>query len=278
MHLDFCSPFPQASNMSFASLSRGKKVALSSLGVLTAVGASIALMLHQSVKSSDRVLRPPSYPWTYSSMLSSLDHARLLHLLYVIITCERMLKTCWICFVLQYLMWISGVKAGVFCLSVWNAWPSEILDGGEDYMFSLLTGYCEPLTGVTVREGLSYKPYFPGQAISMAPPIYNETLFLVKLGYHTPVQKMCTSDPKHDQRKQMGLKLFLESAILVPLVFYMKRDRWWDQNKTTSSNAFDPSGGNAALLIDYGKTPHFRIIHFIPVSLIYPPFHPLIFS
>uniref|UniRef100_A0A8C8J3X2 Uncharacterized protein n=1 Tax=Oncorhynchus tshawytscha TaxID=74940 RepID=A0A8C8J3X2_ONCTS len=239
-------------NMSFASLSRGKKVALSSLGVLTAVGASIALMLHQSVKSSDRVLRPPSYPWTYSSMLSSLDHARLLHLLYVIITCERMLKTCWICFVLQ--------------------------DGGEDYMFSLLTGYCEPLTGVTVREGLSYKPYFPGQAISMAPPIYNETLFLVKLGYHTPVQKMCTSDPKHDQRKQMGLKLFLESAILVPLVFYMKRDRWWDQNKTTSSNAFDPSGGNAALLIDYGKTPHFRIIHFIPVSLIYPPFHPLIFS
>lgn len=48
--------------------------------------------------------------------------------------------------------------------------------GGEDYMFSLLTGYCEPPTGVTVREGLSYKPYFPGQAISMALPIYNEVL------------------------------------------------------------------------------------------------------
>ena len=43
-------------------------------------------------------------------------------------------------------------------------------------MFSLLTGYCEPPAGVEVREGLYYNPYFPGQAIGMAPPIYNEDL------------------------------------------------------------------------------------------------------
>lgn len=43
-------------------------------------------------------------------------------------------------------------------------------------MFSLLTGYCEPPAGVAVREGLYYNPYFPGQAIGMAPPIYNEVL------------------------------------------------------------------------------------------------------
>lgn len=48
--------------------------------------------------------------------------------------------------------------------------------GGEDYVFSLLTGYCDPPAGVTVREGLYYNPYFPGQAIGMAPPIYNEIL------------------------------------------------------------------------------------------------------
>lgn len=48
--------------------------------------------------------------------------------------------------------------------------------GGEDYVFSLLTGYCEPPAGVSVREGLYYNPYFPGQAIGMAPPIYNEVL------------------------------------------------------------------------------------------------------
>lgn len=48
--------------------------------------------------------------------------------------------------------------------------------GGEDYVFSLLTGYCDPPAGVTLKEGLHYNPYFPGQAISMAPPIYNEIL------------------------------------------------------------------------------------------------------
>lgn len=48
--------------------------------------------------------------------------------------------------------------------------------GGEDYVFSLLTGYCDPPAGVSLREGLYYNPYFPGQAIGMAPPIYNEIL------------------------------------------------------------------------------------------------------
>lgn len=39
-----------------------------------------------------------------------------------------------------------------------------------------MTGYCDPPAGVSVREGLYYNPYFPGQAIGMAPPIYNEVL------------------------------------------------------------------------------------------------------
>ncbi|MGH0192836.1 UNVERIFIED_CONTAM: hypothetical protein FKN15_030196 [Acipenser sinensis] len=48
--------------------------------------------------------------------------------------------------------------------------------GGEDYVFSLLTGYCDPPAGVSLLEGVYYNPYFPGQAIGMAPPIYNEVL------------------------------------------------------------------------------------------------------
>lgn len=55
-------------------------------------------------------------------------------------------------------------------------WLCPLRHGGEDYVFSLLTGYCEPPAGVSVREGLYYNPYFPGQAIGMAPPIYNEVL------------------------------------------------------------------------------------------------------
>uniref|UniRef100_A0A4W5PGK0 Cytochrome c1, heme protein, mitochondrial n=1 Tax=Hucho hucho TaxID=62062 RepID=A0A4W5PGK0_9TELE len=106
--------------------------------------------------------------------------------------------------------------------------------GGEDYVFSLLTGYCEPPAGVEVRDGLYYNPYFPGQAIGMAPPIYNEVL---EFEDGTPAtmsqvaKDVCTflrwaAEPEHDQRKRMGLKLLMGSAILVPLVYYMKRHRW----------------------------------------------------
>lgn len=66
---------PQA-NMSFASLPRSRKVALTTLGVVTAGGAGLALMLHQSVKASDLELHPPNYPWSHAGPLSSLDHAR----------------------------------------------------------------------------------------------------------------------------------------------------------------------------------------------------------
>ncbi|XP_069737835.1 cytochrome c1, heme protein, mitochondrial-like [Phaenicophaeus curvirostris] len=88
--------------------------------------------------------------------------------------------------------------------------------GGEDYVFSLLTGSCDPPAGVSVREGLHYNPYFPGQAIGMAPPIYNEVL---QFDDGTPAtmsqiaKDVCTflrwaAEPEHDHRKRMGLKVF----------------------------------------------------------------------
>ncbi|XP_063525365.1 uncharacterized protein LOC129042180 isoform X2 [Pongo pygmaeus] len=87
--------------------------------------------------------------------------------------------------------------------------------GGEDYIFSLLTGYCEPPTGVSLREGLYFNPYFPGQAIAMAPPIYTDVL---EFDDGTPAtmsqiaKDVCTflrwaSEPEHDHRKRMGLKV-----------------------------------------------------------------------
>lgn len=38
-------------------------------------------------------------------------------------------------------------------------------------MFALLTGYREPPTGVTLRAGLYYNPYFAGGAIAMPEPL-----------------------------------------------------------------------------------------------------------
>ena len=33
---------------------------------------------------------------------------------------------------------------------------------GEDYLFSLLTGYSEPPAGVVIKDGQYYNKYFPG--------------------------------------------------------------------------------------------------------------------
>merc|ERR1712045_768098 len=47
---------------------------------------------------------------------------------------------------------------------------------GEDYIYHLLTGYCEPPACVTVAEGQHYNPYFSGGAIGMGPPLYTEII------------------------------------------------------------------------------------------------------
>nr|XP_057911438.1 cytochrome c1, heme protein, mitochondrial [Doryrhamphus excisus] len=265
-------------NMSFASLPRSKKVALTTLGVVTAGGAGLAMMLHQSVKASDLELHPPNYPWSHAGPLSSLDHASIRR------GYQVYKQVCSACHSMEYLAFrnlvgVSHTEDEVKAI----AEEVEVVDGpdetgemftrpgkpsdyfpkpypnpeaaraanngalppdlsyivnarhgGEDYVFSLLTGYCEPPAGVTVREGLYYNPYFPGQAIGMAPPIYNEIL---EYDDGTPAtmsqvaKDVCTflrwaAEPEHDQRKRMGLKLLMGSAILVPLIYYMKRHRW----------------------------------------------------
>jgi ubiquinol-cytochrome c reductase cytochrome c1 subunit len=45
---------------------------------------------------------------------------------------------------------------------------------GQDYLFSLLTGYCDPPAGKTMLPGLYYNPYFPGGAIAMPPPLNDD--------------------------------------------------------------------------------------------------------
>ncbi|KAK1157638.1 cytochrome c1, heme protein, mitochondrial-like [Acipenser oxyrinchus oxyrinchus] len=265
-------------SMSFASLSRGRKVALSTLGVLAAGGASLALALHHSVKASELELHPPSYPWSHGGMLSSLDHASVRR------GYQVYKQVCAACHSMEYLAFrnlvgVSHTEAEVKALAEevevvdgpddngeMFTRPGKLSDyfpkpypnpeaarvanngalppdlsyivnarhGGEDYVFSLLTGYCDPPAGVSLLEDVYYNPYFPGQAIGMAPPIYNEVL---EYDDGTPAtmsqvaKDVCTflrwaAEPEHDQRKRMGLKLIMGSAILVPLVYYLKRHRW----------------------------------------------------
>lgn len=96
---------------------------ISTLGVLTAGGAGLALILHQSVKASDLELHAPSYPWSHNGMLSALDHARCTYTFTKFIMINQLTNKHFydsrICFVfarLQCPAWLPGVQTGVLSL------------------------------------------------------------------------------------------------------------------------------------------------------------------
>ncbi|KAL3285231.1 hypothetical protein HHI36_019343 [Cryptolaemus montrouzieri] len=106
--------------------------------------------------------------------------------------------------------------------------------GGEDYVFSLLTGYCEAPAGVVLREGQYFNPYFPGGAISMAQALYNETIEYQD-GTPASASQMAkdvatflkwTSEPEFDDRKRMLIKAIGIFSLLIGFTYYLKKHKW----------------------------------------------------
>jgi len=106
--------------------------------------------------------------------------------------------------------------------------------GGENYVYHLLTSYCDPPAGIELREGQNFNPYFPGGAIGMAAPIYNE---IIEYDDGTPATQsqlakdVCTfltwaASPEHDLRKKTSIKVLGFLAIAIGISFYIKRFRW----------------------------------------------------
>jgi ubiquinol-cytochrome c reductase cytochrome c1 subunit len=106
--------------------------------------------------------------------------------------------------------------------------------GEEDYVFSLLTGYCDPPAGFELREGMHYNPYFPGGAISMAKSLFNETIeyedgtpaTASQLAKDVVTFLRWSAELEHDERKRMGIKMIMIASLLVSLAFYYKRHKW----------------------------------------------------
>jgi len=103
--------------------------------------------------------------------------------------------------------------------------------GGENYIFSLLTGYEDPPAGVNIREGLYYNPYFPGGAIGMSKALYNE---IIEYEDGTPASTSqlakdvatflkWAAEPEHDARKKMCIKAMCMFSILLGITYYIKR-------------------------------------------------------
>ena len=106
--------------------------------------------------------------------------------------------------------------------------------GGEDYLFSLLTGYREAPHGVVLREGMHYNPYFAGGAIGMEQALHDEMIdyedgtpsSISQMAKDVSVFLTWAAEPEHDERKRMGLKAFFVIALMCIPTLYFKRLKW----------------------------------------------------
>jgi ubiquinol-cytochrome c reductase cytochrome c1 subunit len=93
---------------------------------------------------------------------------------------------------------------------------------GADYLFSLLTGYCEPPAGKNIMTGLYYNPYFPGGAIAMPPPL-NDGGVEYEDGTPATISQQAKdvvqflnwcAEPEADERKKFGFQYMTAVAFI----------------------------------------------------------------
>lgn len=112
-------------------------------------------------------------------------------------------------------------------------------DNKEDYLFTLLLGYRDAPSGVSVRRGNYYNPYFEGGngLIAMAPPISDEAVEyepdwngedpgVCQIAKDITCFLSWCSEPEKDARKRLGLKCCFAWVLLSGGLAYSKRFRW----------------------------------------------------
>jgi len=105
---------------------------------------------------------------------------------------------------------------------------------GEDYIFSLLTGYRDAPAGITLRQGLYYNPYFPGGAIAMPPPLLDGQIdyedatpaTISQMAKDVSAFLTWAAEPESDRRKKMGCEALFAMVITTLLAGYVTRFRW----------------------------------------------------
>ena len=106
--------------------------------------------------------------------------------------------------------------------------------GGVDYIYSVLLGYEDPPSGVTLDDGVYYNKYMYGNNIKMSQPLYDGS---VEYNDGTEATKeqmakdvatflMWTAEPHLEARHKMGFKAILYLTILTILVYFSMKKIW----------------------------------------------------
>jgi len=106
--------------------------------------------------------------------------------------------------------------------------------GGVDYIYSVLLGYEDPPSGITLDDGVYYNKYMYGNNIKMSQPLYDGS---VEYNDGTEATKeqmakdvatflMWAAEPHLEARHKMGFKAILYLIILTILVYFSMKKIW----------------------------------------------------
>jgi cytochrome c1 len=112
---------------------------------------------------------------------------------------------------------------------------TQYQEHGVDYISALLQGYEDkPPASVTVPPGTFYNKYYPGHTIAM-PPLLTDKLVDYTDGSPTTVEQyskdiaaflMWTAEPHLEQRKRVGMQVFVFLVVLAGLLYFTKKKVW----------------------------------------------------
>ena len=106
--------------------------------------------------------------------------------------------------------------------------------GGVNYIYSLLQGYEDPPSEITLDEGVYYNKYMYGNKIKMANPL-SDGLVEYTDGTNASVEQMSkdvttfltwAAEPHLEARHQMGFKAIIYLIILTILVYFSMKRIW----------------------------------------------------
>lgn len=103
-----------------------------------------------------------------------------------------------------------------------------------NYLYSLLTGYEEAPDDFKLMDGLYYNKYFSGKQLAMPPPLSDGQVEYLG-GTIASVDQMAkdlvvflqfAAEPEMENRKEMGLRVFLYLSIFTILFYYSMKKVW----------------------------------------------------
>lgn len=113
---------------------------------------------------------------------------------------------------------------------------SKAREHGDDYIYSILTGYEEKPAGFDLMPGLNYNKYFAGHQIAMAKPLSEGQVTYTDGTANTLEQQArdvtqflaWAAEPHMEQRKGMGLKVMIFMLAFCGIMLAAKRKLWAD--------------------------------------------------